>query len=124
VIDQVSSDLRAAFPGMKGLSSRNLKYMKFFDQHCPDRQFVQQTAAQITQIGQQTAALRWYGLPQWGGRTQHRTRGRTHQNDGNGMEVVTHWSAKPVCAGPIPDPASIPYSIRVPVISIDPEQVR
>jgi predicted nuclease of restriction endonuclease-like (RecB) superfamily len=43
---------------MKGLSSRNLKYMKFFAEHCPARQFVQQIAAQIAspQIGQQTAA--------------------------------------------------------------------
>ena len=56
VIDQLSSDLRAAFPGMKGLSSRNLKYMKFFAQHCPDRQFVQQSAAPIVPIGQQSAA--------------------------------------------------------------------
>ena len=58
VIDRLSSDLRAAFPDMKGLSSRNLKYMKFFAEHCPERQFVQQTAAQISlePIGQQTAA--------------------------------------------------------------------
>jgi predicted nuclease of restriction endonuclease-like (RecB) superfamily len=40
VIDQLSTDLRAAFPDMKGLSSRNLKYMKFFAEHCPDGQFV------------------------------------------------------------------------------------
>ncbi len=58
VIDQLSADLRSAFPDMKGLSSRNLKYMKFFAEHCPDRQFVQQTAAQIPNlpIGQQSAA--------------------------------------------------------------------
>jgi predicted nuclease of restriction endonuclease-like (RecB) superfamily len=58
VIDRLSSDLRAAFPDMKGLSSRNLKYMKFFAEHCPDRQFVQRTAAQIPgdPIGQQAAA--------------------------------------------------------------------
>ena len=58
VIDQLSTDLRAAFPDMKGLSSRNLKYMKFFAEHCPARQFGQQTAAPIAspQIGQQTAA--------------------------------------------------------------------
>jgi hypothetical protein len=37
--------LRAAFPDMKGLSSSNLKYMKFFAQECPDRQFGQQSAA-------------------------------------------------------------------------------
>jgi predicted nuclease of restriction endonuclease-like (RecB) superfamily len=58
VIDQLSSDLRAAFPDMKGLSSRNLKYMKYFAEHCPQRQFVQQYAAQLPplSIGQQSAA--------------------------------------------------------------------
>lgn len=58
VIDHLAADLRAAFPDMKGLSSRNLKYMKFFAEHCPNRQFVQQTAAQIPAlpIGQQSAA--------------------------------------------------------------------
>lgn len=58
VIDRLSSDLRAAFPDMKGLSTRNLKYMKFFAEHCPDRQFGQQAAAQIpgVPIGQQSAA--------------------------------------------------------------------
>lgn len=57
VIDQLSSDLRAAFPSMKGLSATNLKYMRFFAEHCPDRQFVQQSAAQFPQppIGQQSA---------------------------------------------------------------------
>ena len=47
VIDRLSSDLRAAFPDMKGLSSSNLKYMKFFAQECPDRQFGQQSADQL-----------------------------------------------------------------------------
>jgi predicted nuclease of restriction endonuclease-like (RecB) superfamily len=58
VIEQLSTDLRAAFPDMKGLSSRNLKYMKFFAEHCPARRFRQQIAAQIDspQIGQQSAA--------------------------------------------------------------------
>lgn len=58
VIEHLSADLRAAFPDMKGLSVRNLKYMKFFAEHCPDRQFAQQTAAQIAalSIGQQSAA--------------------------------------------------------------------
>jgi len=32
---------------MKGLSSRNLKYMKYFAEVCPDRQFGQQSAAQL-----------------------------------------------------------------------------
>ena len=43
-------DFCAAFPDMKGLSVRNLKYMKFFVEHCPDRQFGQQSAAQITAL--------------------------------------------------------------------------
>ena len=37
------------FPSMKGLSAPNLKYMRFFAEHCPDRQFVQQSAAQFPQ---------------------------------------------------------------------------
>jgi len=56
VIDHLSADLCAAFPDMKGFSTRNLKYMKFFAQQCPDRQFVQQTAAPLALIGQQSAA--------------------------------------------------------------------
>jgi len=47
VIDRLASDLRAAFPEMKGFSSRNLKYMKFFAQTCPDFQIGQQSAAQL-----------------------------------------------------------------------------
>jgi predicted nuclease of restriction endonuclease-like (RecB) superfamily len=47
VIDHLSADLRAAFPDMKGLSSRNLKYMKHFAQECPDLQIGQQAAAQL-----------------------------------------------------------------------------
>jgi predicted nuclease of restriction endonuclease-like (RecB) superfamily len=47
VIDRLSADLRAAFPDMKGLSSRNLKYMKYFAEACPDLQFGQQSAAQL-----------------------------------------------------------------------------
>ncbi len=53
VIGVLSSDLRAAFPDMKGWSTRNLHYMRLFAEKCPHLQFVQQTAAQI---GQQTAA--------------------------------------------------------------------
>lgn len=47
VIEQLSADLRAAFPDMKGFSSRNLKYMKVFAQECPDLQIGQQSAAQL-----------------------------------------------------------------------------
>lgn len=47
VIDHLAADLQAAFPGMKGFSARNLKYMKVFAQECPDFQIGQQPAAQL-----------------------------------------------------------------------------
>lgn len=47
VIDRLAADLRAAFPEMKGFSSRNLKYMKYFAQMCPTGLFGQQPAAQL-----------------------------------------------------------------------------
>ena len=47
VIDRLSSDLREAFPDMKGLSPRNLKYMRAFAEAWPDRVIVQQLAAQL-----------------------------------------------------------------------------
>jgi predicted nuclease of restriction endonuclease-like (RecB) superfamily len=47
VIDRLASDLREAYPEMKGLSPRNLKYMRAFAAAWPDRAIVQQLAAQI-----------------------------------------------------------------------------
>jgi len=47
IIDRLSHDLRAAFPEMRGLSARNLKYMRAFAAAWPDRSIVQQVAAQI-----------------------------------------------------------------------------
>lgn len=47
VIDRLSADLRQAFPDMKGLSPRNLKYMRAFAVAWPDQAVVQQTAAQL-----------------------------------------------------------------------------
>jgi predicted nuclease of restriction endonuclease-like (RecB) superfamily len=47
VIDRLSRDLRAAFPEMKGLSTTNLKYMRFFALECPDRLIGQQSADQL-----------------------------------------------------------------------------
>lgn len=47
VIDRLARDLKAAFPDMRGFSSRNLKYMAYFAEHCPDGQFGQQAAAQL-----------------------------------------------------------------------------
>ena len=47
VIDRLSADLREAYPDMKGLSPRNLKYMRAFAEAWPDSAIVQQAAAQI-----------------------------------------------------------------------------
>jgi predicted nuclease of restriction endonuclease-like (RecB) superfamily len=47
VIDRLSLDLMREFPEMKGLSSRNLKYMRAFAEAYPEEQIVQQAAAQI-----------------------------------------------------------------------------
>ena len=48
VIDRLSSDLRAAYSDMQGLSARNLKYMRAFAAAWPDRQIVQEPLARIT----------------------------------------------------------------------------
>lgn len=47
VIDQLAADLRRDFPEMKGLSPRNLKYMRAFADAWSDAELVQQLAAQI-----------------------------------------------------------------------------
>ncbi len=47
IIDQLARDLKVSFPDMRGLSPRNLKYMRAFAEAWPDEQFVQQVAAQI-----------------------------------------------------------------------------
>jgi predicted nuclease of restriction endonuclease-like (RecB) superfamily len=47
VIDRLAADLRKAFPDMRGLSPRNLKYMRAFAAAWPDQSIVQQLAAQI-----------------------------------------------------------------------------
>lgn len=47
VIDRLGQDLKDAFPDMRGWSSSNFKYMRFFAQHCPDGQFGQQAADQL-----------------------------------------------------------------------------
>jgi len=48
VIDRLSADLRQAFPDMRGLSPRNLKYMRAFASAWPGHQIVQEVLAQIT----------------------------------------------------------------------------
>jgi predicted nuclease of restriction endonuclease-like (RecB) superfamily len=47
VIDRLAADLQEAFPEIKGFSSRNLKYMRFFAERCPNAQIGQQAAAQL-----------------------------------------------------------------------------
>ncbi len=47
VVDRLAADLRQVFPEMKGLSARNLKYMRAFAEACPKRIFVQQVAARL-----------------------------------------------------------------------------
>jgi len=47
VIERLARDLSDAFPDVRGFSSRNLKYMAFFAQHCPNALFGQQPAAQL-----------------------------------------------------------------------------
>ncbi|MFH1562429.1 MAG: PDDEXK nuclease domain-containing protein [Nitrospirota bacterium] len=47
VIERLAYDLKKEFPEIKGFSSRNLKYMRAFAAAWPDREKVQQLAAQI-----------------------------------------------------------------------------
>lgn len=47
VIERAARDLKATFPDMKGFSTSNLKYMRYFAEHCPDVQFGQQPADQL-----------------------------------------------------------------------------
>lgn len=46
-IDNLSKDIRLAYPGVKGYSARNLKYMAKFASEFTDTEFVQQAVAQI-----------------------------------------------------------------------------
>lgn len=47
VIDRLALDLKEAFPEMRGWSASNLKYMRFFAQHCPHGLIGQQPADQL-----------------------------------------------------------------------------
>ncbi|MGC1182905.1 PDDEXK nuclease domain-containing protein [Legionella sp.] len=47
VIDQLSKDLKSAFPEMKGFSSTNLKYMKLFAENFTHEEISQQAADQL-----------------------------------------------------------------------------
>ncbi len=47
VLVRLAADLRETFPEMKGFSLRNLKYMRYFAEHCPQQTFGRQPAAQL-----------------------------------------------------------------------------
>jgi predicted nuclease of restriction endonuclease-like (RecB) superfamily len=47
IIQYLSMDLKAAFPDMKGFSSTNLKYMRYFAEQCPPTIIGQQLADQL-----------------------------------------------------------------------------
>lgn len=47
VIDRLSQDLRREFPEIKGLSTRNLKYMRALAEAWPDEAFVQRSVAHL-----------------------------------------------------------------------------
>ena len=60
IIQHLSADLKAAFPDMKGFSTSNLKYMRYFAEQCPLVKTGQQLAALI---GQQPAdQLPWFHI--------------------------------------------------------------
>lgn len=48
IIDRLASDLREAFPDMKGFSPRNIKYMRAFAAAWSEREIVQAPLAQLT----------------------------------------------------------------------------
>ena len=110
VIERLGRDLREAFPEMKGFSSRNLKYMRYFAEHCPQQTFGQQPAAQLpwfhivtllTKLS--TAEERaWYAqqaIAQGWSRTtlEVQIRSRLHERQG---QAVTNFAAR------LPAPAS------------------
>ena len=47
VVERLATDLKKAFPEMKGFSARNLRYMKTFAEAYPDESILQQLAARI-----------------------------------------------------------------------------
>ncbi len=47
VIDRLASDLKDSFPDIKGFSSSNLKYMRYFAERCPNGLIGQQPADQL-----------------------------------------------------------------------------
>ena len=48
VVDQLVADLRREFPDIKGLSLRNLRYMRSFAETWPDQPILQEVLAKLT----------------------------------------------------------------------------
>lgn len=48
IIDRLSSDIKKAYPELKGFSPRNLKYMRKFAEVWPDEEIVQRCVAQLS----------------------------------------------------------------------------
>lgn len=104
VLDRLGSDLRAAFPDMKGFSSRNLKYMRYFAEHCPLQAFGQQPAARLPWFHVVTLLTKlseadsreWYAhkaiAEGWSRTTlELQIRNRLHERQGN---AVTNFEAR------------------------------
>ena len=57
VIDRLVVDLNLEFPDMKGLSPRNIKYMRAFSEAFPDFTTVQGSIAQSQNVEEQTSII-------------------------------------------------------------------
>lgn len=103
VVSRVADDLKTAFPDMKGFSPSNVKYMRYFAEHCPDGQFGQQPADQlpwfhiVTLLTKAEPAEReWYALQAveggWSRHTlQTNLKNRLNQRQG---AAVTNFAAR------------------------------
>ena len=57
VIDRLVIDLKLEFPDMKGLSPRNIKYMRAFAEAYPDFVFVQGSLAQLQNVENEKSTI-------------------------------------------------------------------
>lgn len=68
VVPRIAADLKAAFPDIKGFSASNIKYMRYFAEHCPNAPIGQQPSAQLAnaagpRFGQQPAdQMPWFHI--------------------------------------------------------------
>ena len=122
VIDRLANDLKDAFPDMRGWSSRNLKYMAFFAQHCPNGLIGQQPAAQLPWFHIVTlltklegiAEREWYAtqsIQQGWSRTtlELNVKNRLHQRQG---AAITNFAARL----PAPDSALAHETLKDPYL--------